>query len=150
MTGTPACWEWSVTETHRTQAAALAGDDFPEARELLMAWQNGRCALCGYRRDRLIADHCHQTALVRGMLCQSCNVIEGRAGRQGPNTRIQGYRSKHPAFLLGLRVIYHNLHGPAVPEPALLDPDAEETHDAVRRMFEQPNNPNNNAMRGLL
>ena len=43
----------------------------------MRAWQDGRCGLCGFE-DRLVEDHCHDTGLVRGMLCRSCNTTEGR------------------------------------------------------------------------
>lgn len=39
-------------------------------------WQDRRCAVCGQRGD-LVRDHCHDTGLVRGLLCRSCNVCEG-------------------------------------------------------------------------
>ncbi len=37
------------------------------------------CEMCG-RARRLVLDHCHDTGLLRGWLCQSCNVMEGRSG----------------------------------------------------------------------
>lgn len=39
-------------------------------------WQDGRCALCGFR-EQLVKDHCHNTGLVRGLICRSCNTTEG-------------------------------------------------------------------------
>lgn len=35
-----------------------------------------RCAMCGFADDRTVRDHCHETGLVRGRLCYSCNQIE--------------------------------------------------------------------------
>jgi hypothetical protein len=119
----PACWQWEVTDAARGVAASLEAGDFPEARELLFAWQDSRCALCGYQCEPLIVDHCHRTALVRGLLCQGCNVMEGRAGKNG-NPRVTAYRSKHPAQMLGLDVVYHNLHGPVPPDYDLLAAEA--------------------------
>lgn len=130
----PAYLSWVVTEQHRTQAAALNEHDFPEARELLLSWQDGRCALCG-RPDRLVVDHDHQTALVRSLLCQRCNGVEGRASRWSPPAWIARYRSHPPAALLGLHVVYHDLYGPVAPEPALLDPRSEETQNALEALF---------------
>lgn len=44
----------------------------------ILASQKGRCAICGAkyadrRRARLAVDHCHETGLIRGLLCSSCN-----------------------------------------------------------------------------
>lgn len=40
--------------------------------------QNGHCALCPKtplenRNGRLFVDHCHETKVVRGLLCSACN-----------------------------------------------------------------------------
>lgn len=123
----PACWQWLATDAARGIAATLDGADFPEAKELLFAWQDSRCALCGRQDNALIVDHCHRTALVRGLLCRGCNVIEGKAGRDNP--RVNAYRSKHPALVLGLEVIYHNLHGPVPPDYDLLASEAVTSED---------------------
>lgn len=46
--------------------------------------QEGKCAICGVamtgENRKLVphVDHCHDTGLVRGLLCQSCNVGLGR------------------------------------------------------------------------
>ena len=34
--------------------------------------QNGKCALCD--KDPEVVDHCHIKGIVRGLLCQSCNI----------------------------------------------------------------------------
>jgi hypothetical protein len=54
----------------------------PDAREALLAFQGGVCAICG--RDpadgfsrRYHIDHDHKTGIVRGILCASCNVALG-------------------------------------------------------------------------
>jgi hypothetical protein len=36
--------------------------------------QEGRCAICGAEPDVLVVDHCHETDVVRGLLCRWCNV----------------------------------------------------------------------------
>jgi hypothetical protein len=133
----PAYEQWEVTEAAYAAAAALETSDFPEARELLLSWQQSRCALCGRWDRALVVDHDHQTAEVRGLLCQRCNGVEGRESRWTPSPAIEQYRTWPPAAVLGMRVIYHDLFGPVFPEPALLDPNAEETHDAIQAMFAQ-------------
>ena len=42
----------------------------------LYDFQAGRCAMCGYGDADLVIDHDHQTGMVRGLLCRSCNVSE--------------------------------------------------------------------------
>ena len=45
--------------------------------------QNGKCAICGMtEKDNgkdLALDHCHNTGIVRGLLCWSCNLMLGYA-----------------------------------------------------------------------
>lgn len=36
--------------------------------------QRGVCALCGGEMKRQVVDHCHQTGMVRGILCHACNI----------------------------------------------------------------------------
>lgn len=47
--------------------------------------QDGKCALCkkpfpGMSRNELHIDHCHETNIVRGLLCMQCNVGLGMLG----------------------------------------------------------------------
>ena len=57
----------------------------PEDYERLLDEQGGTCAACGepetYQRNgktvRLSVDHCHETGLVRGLLCGRCNRALG-------------------------------------------------------------------------
>lgn len=50
----------------------------------LMHAQDGRCAICRCEPNtwhgRLVVDHCHTTNVVRGLLCDECNVGLGRLG----------------------------------------------------------------------
>lgn len=60
----------------------ITADDYYK----MLSSQNGVCAICGReerRRDksgklsRLHVDHCHDTHVVRGLLCNSCNTAIG-------------------------------------------------------------------------
>jgi thymidylate synthase len=42
----------------------------------MMLVQSGLCAICGADQD-LVLDHCHETGVARGLLCQSCNKALG-------------------------------------------------------------------------
>lgn len=48
-----------------------------EAYDLLFKRQNGCCAICGVKQDKLsyslAVDHNHKTGVVRGLLCHNCN-----------------------------------------------------------------------------
>jgi hypothetical protein len=66
-----------------------------------------RCAVCGISgaRDHLVQDHCHATGQVRGRLCRSCNVQEGR----GSNPAVRRYRRVHPAAILDYYEPYYGM-----------------------------------------
>jgi len=66
---------------------ALLGN--PKTRRVvyghLFKEQKGKCAICGTERAidapkwmKLLIDHDHETDEVRGLLCQSCNILVGR------------------------------------------------------------------------
>ncbi len=40
----------------------------------IYATQNGCCAICGEKHDKLDIDHCHTEGHVRGLLCHKCNL----------------------------------------------------------------------------
>ena len=67
-TSTPAFTFWDERDPDGT---------LPPGVSPMRAWQDGRCALCGFRDGPLVEDHCHMTGLVRGYLCRSCNTTEG-------------------------------------------------------------------------
>jgi recombination endonuclease VII len=49
--------------------------------EILCTKQNGVCGICKQvpqPPQRLVVDHNHQTMVVRGLLCRSCNLILGQ------------------------------------------------------------------------
>jgi hypothetical protein len=42
--------------------------------DLMYAIQQGRCAICSVCSDNLDVDHCHESGIVRGLLCRRCNL----------------------------------------------------------------------------
>jgi hypothetical protein len=116
---TPDCWSWPVVELNDR------GDEWA----LLMMfrdWHFGRCAVCSYRAPRLVEDHDHDSGLVRGLLCPSCNGLEpyddGLFGK---------YRERSPAQILGVRLRYSNpFHGWAQPRDTI--PRQLDNHPAYR------------------
>lgn len=97
----PDCWSWD-TRTPESQG---------DARSRLRAWHGGRCAVCGYRDVRLVEDHDHETGLIRGLLCRSCNGREPHD--DGP---FRKYRERPPAQILGIHLRYWDpFHGWAQP-----------------------------------
>ena len=54
----------------------------------ILGQQGGRCEIChrepsGGKRGRLYVDHCHETGIVRALLCKQCNAAIGLAGEDG-------------------------------------------------------------------
>lgn len=57
----------------------ITAADYAELREK----QGGVCAICRKHPEdgvNLAVDHCHETGLVRGLLCDGCNFAIGRLG----------------------------------------------------------------------
>ena len=93
----PACWGWETpaSSSHRGAYPDVAGLDAIEE------WQAGRCAICS-SEGGLVTDHDHATGLVRGLLCQGCNIAEAFRS-VGPYRRC---RERPPATILGVRARY--------------------------------------------
>jgi hypothetical protein len=96
----PACWNWSLDSI----ASCSAGGSDLDAYLDMEAWQDGRCAVCGISRP-LVIDHDHDTGLIRGLLCKSCNIREAR--EEGI---FQKYRAQNPAHMLSLNLAYGYIH----------------------------------------
>jgi hypothetical protein len=58
--------------------------------EALLARQGGRCAICGVTAPArgLFVDHCHDTGMVRGLLCGPCNSALGFMGDDSARLRL--------------------------------------------------------------
>lgn len=90
----PACWSWD---------AAIRGgnEDEQGLRRVFHEWHAGRCAVCGFRVERLIDDHDHDSGLIRGLLCRSCN------GREPHDDGLfRKYRERPPAQILAIHLRY--------------------------------------------
>jgi len=118
MAQRPAYLRWRIEPRHLVMARSADEED---ADRVLAKWQRGYCAMCGYR-DHLQIDHDHDTGLIRGLLCVSCNKVEpNQAG--GP---WEVYRRRPPVALLGLRARYNQIiFGFAEPNPMSNLSDAE-------------------------
>jgi hypothetical protein len=62
--------------------------------------------MCGLPHPALVQDHDHETGLIRGWLCGSCNVREG-IWPAGDNL-FGRYRLRPPTTILGLTLRYLN------------------------------------------
>ena len=103
----PACWRLEVSEEVAQQALQVTTQQ--DAVGLMEDWQEEHCAVCGKDQGRrgghLVTDHDHNTGLVRGMLCRSCNSREGHADYEP----FLGYRLRNPASILGLSIPYSGM-----------------------------------------
>lgn len=120
----PACWSWPVPPVKSLDelAVELAAQDHldPNDRrhpglvrfaakspgwfqgEQFEVFHAGRCAVCAVIDRYLVDDHDHLTGQVRGLLCRSCNVLEGRSD----HPTFELYRLLHPAALLDYHAMY--------------------------------------------
>lgn len=92
--------------THRRRVGTTYGLEAGEY-DVLFEAQGGACAIClGTRRQRLSVDHCHQSGVVRGLLCRLCNSRLLTAARDRPDVlrRAADYLEAPPAVrVLGPR-----------------------------------------------
>jgi hypothetical protein len=54
----------------------IDGEDY----ERMLKEQEGKCAICGEKPERLCVDHDHKTEIIRGLLCSRCNKMLGAIG----------------------------------------------------------------------
>lgn len=118
----PACWAWNVAPEHLA-AASICPES--HAHLLLWNWQQGMCAVCARPAQAgrpLVRDHCHASGLIRGLLCQRCNVGEGHtaSGLKRPIAAFDGYRARYPALMIALRARHQMTSGPfGAPLPSI-------------------------------
>lgn len=122
LAGDPACWSWEPPTPE--DIAQMKNSYSPAVREhmpenawpaiMMSQWHDGRCAICGDTAP-LVEDHDHQTGLVRGYLCQSCNTLEG-VRRGGIWDK---YRERSPASICDVRERYWHPIKQAYAEPAV-------------------------------
>ena len=81
------CWEKNGDQYKATHWRYWLGKKYGLTEDRyyeILEEQGYRCAICGAlekdsRKERFCVDHCHDTGVVRGMLCFACNVILGNA-----------------------------------------------------------------------
>lgn len=84
-------WRCSVAtrQSQRRTRLKKLGVSEQDYEKMLNA-QGGVCAICGGPPDtrwkKLAVDHCHQTGVVRGLLCMTCNTMLGRLEKRWTRT----------------------------------------------------------------
>ena len=63
----------------------------------LLEKQSFRCAICqcGISEDTLVVDHCHGTGVIRGLLCNRCNISLAPLERPGFLDAALAYLESH-------------------------------------------------------
>lgn len=67
---------YSKESKRKWQIKSRYGLSASQVKELL-AEQHGVCAICKKEMSRMCIDHCHETGVVRGLLCHRCNICLG-------------------------------------------------------------------------
>ena len=120
----PACWSWPIPAI----IPVFASDD--AAGMFVIQWHEWQCAVCGSLHPEA-TDHDHRTGLVRGELCRSCNVREGKSD----DPIFQNYRQRNPASILGIGTLYWSpWTGYAAPEPEVTAADQQARRAVVDQL----------------
>ena len=58
----------------------IKSSEIPKFRDLFTHEQNGLCKICQIDLSGVVAclDHDHESGMIRGVLCNNCNGIEGK------------------------------------------------------------------------
>jgi Recombination endonuclease VII len=110
----PACWSWEGPDREFVRRKIIAeaeitgfGWHYLEDEEWLRwltmcEFHAERCAICGRRTVDRVWDHDQATGLIRGFLCNRCNVLEGVSISEA----FVKYRERNPASICGVREVY--------------------------------------------
>jgi hypothetical protein len=68
-------WDREKSRRYTLAKYGLTETDY----EQIVETQSGKCRICRcVPADRLVVDHCHDTGIVRGLLCRTCNSAIGQ------------------------------------------------------------------------
>jgi hypothetical protein len=77
-----------VNPNHKAYSIQIGQVNYDAIYQAFFVLQEGKCAICGKHQDaenrRLALDHDHETGVVRGLLCFSCNGKLGWLELLGP------------------------------------------------------------------
>jgi hypothetical protein len=79
-----------------------------EYYDSLLEKQNGLCAICLKKPNKIFVDHCHVSGIVRALLCNKCNSAIGlfHEDTEIINSAIQ-YLEKHKGLKDGIGLVLH-------------------------------------------
>jgi Recombination endonuclease VII len=74
-----------------------------EQYEELLSIASGKCQACNrpFGKDGPHIDHCHNTGVIRGVLCHGCNTAEGHLGTPENVLKLYNYMMKNELFYQG-------------------------------------------------
>ena len=118
------CYPYTSTPAFTFWDKPAPDGESPPGVSPMRAWQDGRCALCGFRYGPLVEDHCHTTGLVRGYLCRSCNTTEGVSDHNLDQWRGGVTVAAH----MGIEKVYADIYGRTPVAPEVTDAELEMLH----------------------
>ena len=118
------CYPYTSTPAFTFWDKPAPDGESPPGVSPMRAWQDGRCALCGFRDGPLVEDHCHTTGLVRGYRCRSCNTTEGVSDHNLDQWRGGVTVAAH----MGIEKVYTDIYGRTPVAPEVTDAELEMLH----------------------